>query len=239
MSSSDQWSSLSQVGIVMPEYWKETIEVVNSLLLGMQYHGLLLNERYLHHSFSHKIHSVHPKLMDLLDSANLLRLHPEWPTYKEATGIDCGKYREVDGCYLVVDAGKKGGFIDFALGPYLAPEIAVEFKLLYGWQGEAVVFDYMKLLDGRNPFKSVVQVTVLMRPNGLAAAGRKGALQAAINIAHHEAVRRLGDGLSRPNADRRHRFVITELAPNERRHWCNGVIGSDFFEYVGTQPVPE
>ncbi len=223
----------------MPEFWKETIEVVNSLLLGMPYHGLLLNERYLHHSFSLKIHGLHPKLMDLLDSATLLRLHPEWPTYKEATGIDCGKYREVDGRYLTVDSGKKGGFIDFALGQYLAPEVAIEFKLLFGWQGESIVFDYMKLLDERNPFKAVVQVTVLMRPNGLAAVGRKDAIHTAMNTAYHEAARRLGNGLTSPVADRIHRFIVTELGPNERRHWYHGVIGGDFSETVGTWTVPE
>lgn len=158
----------------MPEFWKETIDVVNSLLLGMPYHGLLLNERYLHHFFSHRIQVIHPKLMDLLDPAIPMRFHPEWPTYKEATGIDCGKYQEVNCRYLPVESGKKGGFIDFAFGPYLSPEIAVEFKLVFGWQGEAITFDYMKLLDGRNPFKSVVQVTVLMRPNGPAQGREKG-----------------------------------------------------------------
>ena len=233
------WRADGDEGIVMPELWKETIEVVNTLLLGMPYHGPLLNERYLHHFFSHKIQAIDPKLMDLLDAATPMRLHPEWPTYKEATGIDCGKYREVDGRYLSVDSGKKGGFIDFALGPYLAPEVAVEFKLLFGWQGESIVFDYMKLLDARNPFKAVVQATVLMRPNGLAAAGRRDAIQAAMNTAYHEAVGRLGNGLSRPAADRLHRFVVTELGPNERRHWYQGDIGGDFSEKIGAWALPE
>lgn len=224
----------------MPEFWKETIEVVNTLLQGMPYHGLLLNERYLHHYFSHRIQASHPKLMDLLDPAIPMRLHPEWPTYKEATGIDCGKYQEVNCRYLPVESGKKGGFIDFAFGPYLGPEIAVEFKLVFGWQGEAITFDYMKLLDGRNPFKSVLQVTVLMRPNGPAQGGRKAALHKAMNTAYTEAVGRLcSNVLSNPATDRRHRFVVTELGPNERRHWYHGVSGGDFATTSETQPVPE
>lgn len=224
----------------MSEYWKQTIDVVNTMLLGMQYHGLLLNERYLHHFFSHRLQGNDPRLMNLLDVKCPMGLHPEWPTYKEATGIDCGKYQEVDCRYLSVEFGQKGGFIDFALGPYLNPEVAVEFKLVFGWPGEAVTFDYMKLLDGRNPFKSVVQITILMRPNGLAQGGKKDALQKAMNTAYHEAVGRLTSNvLSNPAADRRHRFVVTELGPNERRHWYHGVVGGNFATTTVTPPVPE
>lgn len=223
----------------MPDCWKDVLEVVGSLLLRMPYHGLMLNERYLHHFFSHRIQSTQPQRADLLDPATPLWFHPEWPTYKEATGIDRGKYRNVGCRYLPVDTGKKGGFIDFAFGPYLAPEVAVEFKLLFGWQAEPVVFDYMKLLDGRNPFKAVVQVAVLMRPNGLAAAGRKDDIHGAINSAYREAVRRLGDGPCRPVAERLQRFVVTEVAPQERRHWYSGSVGGSFVETAGVPPLPE
>lgn len=223
----------------MPDFWKETLSAVNTLLLDMPFHGLLLNERYLHHFFSHCIQCAEPKLMDLLDVATPLRLHTEWPTYKEATGIDCGKYREQEGRYAAVDTGKKGGFVDFAVGPYPTPEIGVEFKLLYGWQAEGVVFDYMKLLDRRNPFKAVVSVVVLMRPNGLAAAGRKDAIHAAMNLAYQEAVRRLGNGPFSPVGDRLQRFVITELGPQDRRHWYNGTVGAMFAESAGIPPLPQ
>src|ERR1700721_180852 len=136
----------------MPELWRETLDAINAILLDMPNHGLLLNERYLHHFFSHRIQTVEPCPMALLNPATTsLRLHTEWPTYKEATGIDCGKYRKKDGRYLPVETGKKGGFVDFTLGTYPAPEVAVEFKLLGGWQAEGVVFDYVKLLDRRNP----------------------------------------------------------------------------------------
>lgn len=223
----------------MPEFWKDVLGAVNSLLLDMPYHGLLLNERYLHHFFSHRLQSIEPCPMPLLDPTTPLRFHPEWPTYKEATGIDRGKYRKTEGRYLPVDTGKKGGFVDFTLGPYPTPEVGVEFKLLGGWQAEGVVFDYVKLLDRRNPFKAVVSVVVLLRPNGLAAVGRKDAIHGAINSAYQEAVRRRGDGPFSPVADRLQRFVVTELGPKERRHWYNGSVGGSFVESAGVPPLPE
>ncbi len=113
----------------MPEFWKEVLNAVNSLLLDMPLHGMLLNERYLHHFFSHRIQSIEPCPMPLLDPAtSSLRFHPEWPTYKEATGIDCGKYQKREGRYLPVETGKKGGFVDFALGPYPTPEVGVSLR---------------------------------------------------------------------------------------------------------------
>jgi hypothetical protein len=51
----------------MPEFWKDVLGAVNSLLLDMPYHGLLLNERYLHHFFSHRLQSIEPCPMPLLD----------------------------------------------------------------------------------------------------------------------------------------------------------------------------
>ncbi len=222
----------------MSEFWNEIIEVLNTLLVKMPYHGLLVNERYLHHFFSHRVQIAHPKLMDLLDPTTPMRLHPEWPTYKEATGLDFGKYKEINKTYFAVDSGKKGGFIDFALGPYISPEIAVEFKLVYGWQGESIVFDYMKLLDGRNPFRSVVQLTVLLRPNGLAMAGKKDAVHQAMNTAYREAILRLGTGFAKPAIDREHRFIVTELGPNERRHWFHGSSGGNFVEKTGAWMMP-
>jgi hypothetical protein len=235
----------------MPEFWKDVLGAVNSLLLHMHYREFL-NERYLHHFFSHQLQSIKPCPMPLLDPTTPLRFHPEWPTYKKATGIDCGKYRETDGRYLPVDtgnktdggywpvdSGKEGGFVDFALGPYLTPEVGVEFKLLGGWQAKGVVFDYVKLLDRRNPFKAVVSVVVLLRPNGLAAAGRKEAICDAINLAYQEAVRRLDHGPFSPVADRLQRFVVTELGPKERRHWYNGSVGGSFVEGAGVPPLPE
>ena len=45
-----------------------------------------LNERYVHHAFSHCLQTVTPCL-DLATPHETLLLHPEWPTYKNATSI--------------------------------------------------------------------------------------------------------------------------------------------------------
>lgn len=224
----------------MPDLWGEVLAVVNSILTEMPYHGDMMNERYLHHFFSHRIQCAEPSPMPLLDPATPLLFHPEWPTYKEATKIACGTYQKAGGMYLPVEAGRKGGFIDFALGPYLAPEIAVEFKLFNnGWDAEGVTFDYMKLLDGRNTFKAVVSVVVILRPKRVTVAGWRDALERAINSAYAEAVRRLGGERCRPAADRTQRFVVTEIAPQERRHWLNSAVGGGFVEGRGVPLRPE
>ena len=220
--------------------WREVLSAINAILLDMPCHGSILNERYLHHFFSHRIQCVDPNPQDLLNSATLLRLHPEWPTYKEATGNAFGTYRKIDGMYLPMDAWRKGGFIDFALGSYGTPEIAVEFKLFdNGWNVEGVTFDYMKLLDGRNPFKAVVSAVVILRPRRVSVAGWRDALERSINAAYREAVQRLGNGPFGPVTDRLQRFIVTEIAPHERRHWFSGNLGAAFAERGGVPPLPE
>ena len=65
-----------------------------------------LNERYLHHAFSHRLQTAAPCL-DLAQPHRTLLLHPEWPTFKDATRIAYAKYRDTtfpDGkdCYMPV-----------------------------------------------------------------------------------------------------------------------------------------
>jgi hypothetical protein len=52
-------------------------------------------------------------------------------------------------------------------------------------------------------------------------------------------VRRLGDDSFKPVADRLQRFIVTELAPHERRHWYNGTVGAAFTEGGDIPPLPE
>jgi hypothetical protein len=220
----------------MPEYWRETLDAVNAILLDMSYQGERLNERYLHHAFSHQIQCGEPNPLDLVGPAAALRLHPEWATYKQETGIRFGKYRKEGRCYQPVEDGTKGGFVDFALGPYTTPKVAVEFKLYStsGWKQEGIVYDFLKLLDGRNPFQAVVSVIVLHRRNGLPN-GHGGNIVPYVNQAYQDALARLGTGPFRPNPDRLQRFILTEIAPNGRRHWFSG----GFAEVAGVPPLPE
>ncbi len=115
----------------MPDLWVDVLSAVNSILTEMPYHGDILNERYLHHFFSHLIQSAEPSSIPLLDPDKPLRFHPEWPTYKEATKIACGTYQKAGGMYLPVEAERKGGFIDFALGPVLLPGVGVWRRQAY------------------------------------------------------------------------------------------------------------
>ena len=79
-------------------------------------------------------------------------MHPEWPTFKKGTGLKYSKYKKINGKYQPYEEGS-AGFIDFAIGDYNEPEIGIEFSLKYGWSNEAIVYDFLKLLDKNNPFK--------------------------------------------------------------------------------------
>jgi len=67
---------------------KDRIEkIIKSIERSFSFKSVLFNERYLHHYFSHK-------WLSLYENENLI-FHPEWPTYKKATGIDYGKYKYI------------------------------------------------------------------------------------------------------------------------------------------------
>jgi hypothetical protein len=54
-----------------------------------------LNERYIHHAFSHRVQSVFPCL-DLSAPHHTLLFHPEWPTFKKSTRLRYAKYHKVN-----------------------------------------------------------------------------------------------------------------------------------------------
>lgn len=180
----------------------------------------MLNERYLHHAFSHALQSEAPGMANLLDfrgPSPLIALHPEWPTYKKATNLLTG------GCYSRPDKktympdrdGKGGGFIDFALGDYPCPEIGVEFMLNDFWSTEETVFDFMKLLDSRNSsFQHSIYLGIILRGKGMPPDEERWRRKADQNLA--EAVRRLGPFCRQQGTN--YYFVITEVAPDRRRH---------------------
>jgi hypothetical protein len=225
---------------MMCEHLAEALGVINTIAANMHYHGLMLNERYLHHYFSAAFQRDN-SLLNLMGNTEDLRLHPEWPTYKEQTGIDYGRYT-VDMPTTDGTAAK----IDFALGQYASPDVAVEFSLKAGWNHKEVRFDFLRLLDNRNPFRAVISFNVLLRPNGLAwellvdegedlgghphlvvVPGRMANLHERIVRAHAEALNRLGPLAC--DAARHRYFLVTEIAPdNSRRHWYYDVARGDF-----------
>ena len=102
--------------------------------------GKMLNERYVHHFMSHRIQEQ-LGLLDLRTFDSQLLLHPEWPTWKKSTGLRFGQYRgvKVEGKktkkYFPVTKPKGGaGFVDFALGDYAEPSIAIEVTAKHGWE---------------------------------------------------------------------------------------------------------
>jgi hypothetical protein len=206
--------------------------------MAIPYHGHMMNERYLHHHFSHQLQGVVPNPLDLGGTTEQIALHPEWPTYKQSIGrLNFGRYAKRNDNYFPVRDGKKGGFIDFALGNYSNPEIGIEFKLTFGWNREPLIFDYVKLLDRQNPFKKVVSFTVLMRKKAVAQGRDRENLQLAIAHAYEVARRRLtqaedGDRLT---PKRIQRFIISEIAPQGRIHRYSGELGQPF-HVVGNLP---
>lgn len=230
----------------MCQHLGTALGVIKQIASSARYHGLMLNERYLHHFFSHTFLGA-GGMLDLCGETAAILLHPEWPTCKEATSVCYGRYRCTGGKFLPLEDGT-AGFIDFAIGEYARPKIGIEFSLKAGWADEEVTYDFVKLLDARNSFEAVISFNVILRPKGLskplrnndlgriiqilnasqeqrplvterlAMSGKMLRLFEAMNAAYEEAENRLQTQVCE-DARRRY-FLITELAPNdERRHW--------------------
>lgn len=214
----------------MPDQLEAVLTAVKDCL-GIEFHGLLLNERYLHHFFAYRLQQQIGGL-DLTQASEKLVIHPEWPTLKASTDIAYGRYRASDDKYEPVDDGT-AGFIDFALGDYNSPAIGLEITLKSGWTHEEIVYDFVKLLDGRNPFRSVVSLNVLLRPNGVAVAGKQDRLRHRMLEAYEEALTRLGAWVC--DKSRRRFLVVLELAPKARRFWY---FEPDRQEFVDTDQLP-
>jgi hypothetical protein len=218
------------------------LRIIGELAAHFPNHGLMLNERYLHHVFSHALQQAGPpdevNLLDYRGPIPGITLHPKWPTYKESTGLlNGGRYvRKDKKTFMPIEDGRKGGFIDFALGDYQSPEIGVEFMLKPSWSNEETVFDYMKLLDSRNSsFKHVVSFGIILRVNGLppdAERYRRLADEAIV-----EATRRL-DQFYREDG-REICFVITEVASDSRRYLYYDPSTRRFVSSVGLPPFLE
>lgn len=204
--------------------WETTRKLLSQVLQDMVWPGMHFNERYLHHRFSSEVLRVSVAGLGEWSPASGVGLHPEWPTYKSATAVAYGRYRKVKRRYRV-DANGTGGAIDFTIGDYSKPIIGVEFKYGLSWNAEGNTFDYMKLLDARNPFEAVAQVTVLRR-RGVTLSSGKQAL-AAMDDAYATAMARLKDG-GRPRAKRTQWFVVVEVAKEAKRFWLCDSVGGKF-----------
>jgi len=205
----------------------DVLKVVLEIARSIKYGGLMLNERYLHHSFSHLLQEKY-NLLNLTGDYRTITLHPEWPTYKEQTKLDHGRYKKVNGKYYP-DKNGTAGFIDFAIGDYNKPDIGIEFSLKYIWSHEEIVYDFLKLLDCNNPFKVSISFNIIFRKGKLPRGGRLANFEEHMNNAYREAIRRLNNDIC--DDSREIYFIVTEIDnTNERRHWHYDKTSSRFEE---------
>lgn len=194
---------------------EDVLEVVLRIAQSIKYRGLMLNERYLHHFFSHLMQDKHGLLNLARDNYTII-LHPEWPTYKKQTGLLYGRYKKENSKYTPNTRGT-AGFIDFTIGNYDKPDIGIEFSLKYGWSHEEIVYDFVKLLDKKNPFKTSISFNLIFRLKKLVKGKFLTNLEEHMNNAVSEAVNRLNGGLDK---SRELYFIITEIDKyNSKRHW--------------------
>lgn len=189
----------------------------------------MFNERYLHHYFSREVqnNNIH---LDICDEKNIM-LFPEWPTYKGSKGQEnkhnFAKYkgdRKESSRYEPKGINEKdgsAGFIDFAIGNcnYDSPEVGIEFKYLTGWNKEAVTFDFLKLMDKRNPFKMAFWFGLIFRKGGFSNKLKEKNFQEAFS----DAIARLKFAKERLNDDWEERvsertmFILAAEINNENK----------------------
>jgi len=200
----------------MNDLGTDVLKVILEISQSIKYSGLMLNERYLHHCFSHLLQEKY-NLLNLTGDNRAIILHPEWPTYKEQTGLTFGRYRKVSGLYKP-NASGTAGFIDFAIGDYKKPNVGIEFSLKYGWSHEEIIYDFLKLLDKKNPFKASISFNIIFRERELVKGGYLTNLKEHMNNAYREAVSRLNSDIC--DDSRELYLVVTEVdKDNNRRHW--------------------
>jgi len=201
----------------------EVLKIIFQIAKSMKY-SPTFNERYLHHYFAHLLQEKY-NLLNLRENTDAIGLHPEWPTYKKQTKLFFGRYKKKDGKYRPDDSGT-AGFIDFTIGNYDAPNIGIEFSLKYGWSNEEIVYDFLKLLDKKNPFNVSISFNVIFRKEGLVRGKYLEDLEKHMNDAFKEAVNRFNE---RWDASREVYFIITEIGRNNnRQHWHYDRISGKF-----------
>jgi len=191
----------------------QVLEIIRQLAINVEY-SPTMNERHLHHVFSHHLQNRICPISIAAVPRN--QIHPEWPTARQTPSLSFGRYTNTNGAYQA-DSKGSAGFIDFAIGDYESPAVGIEFVLMRSWSKESVVFDFLKLLDPANPFESVFSFNLILRDKGVATGGHKTNLEQSINDAYSEAHNRLNGGAS---PSRQVFFIVAEIDPaNERHFW--------------------
>jgi len=212
--------------IVGQEAMEKSIEILWTLYEKEIIPDKCQNERYLHHYYSKEIQKTYD-----INFGNLResKLHPEWPTNKKVTKNDYSKYKKIGNNYIVAVDGSSG-FIDFAIGEYKKPEFAIEFTSKYGFGKDELAFDFLKLLDLKNPFKNVISFNLIYREKGLSQGKRKENLKEALNIAFSV----INNRSRSIDYARQYIFWIVEIdAKGKKRSWIRKNNTDDWNCYEG------
>jgi len=205
---------------------KDVLTVILEVAQSIKHGGSMFNERYLHHFFSHLLQEKY-NILDLTGDNRAITLHPEWPTYKEESGITFRRYKKTDEGIYKPNANGTAGFIDFAIGDYNKPDIGIELLLEDSWSNEAIVFDFVKLLDKKIPFNVSISFYVIFRIGKLVRNKRLKDLEKKMNVAFIEAVNRLNGEVC--DNSREIYFIVTEIdKDNNRRHWHYDITSGRF-----------
>lgn len=137
---------------------RTTLEVASSVPIELAH---CINERHLHHAFSHHLQQ---RRLSLGFDGEPAHLHPEWPTWKESVDRRFIRYRQRDGREFHPDETGSPGFVDFAIGEYEKPTIGVELFLGHAWNHERITYDLMKLIDPELCFDLGVLLVMVLRP---------------------------------------------------------------------------
>lgn len=186
---------------------------------------LHFNERYLHHYFSREIQKKEP--VQFSDEANF---HPEWSTTKNNPDNPAKYKRDDKRDYHIDDENGSSGFIDFVIGPVKKPSIAIEFKMSNSFDTKGVAYDYLKLMDSRNPFETSVSLVIVygLSPKSKITPEKK------LNEAYIKAKNEFKKQQNRFASDRRFHFIVVAIDTNghfegfERRCSDGCVFDSEF-----------
>lgn len=195
------------------------VRLITSVRHWGEFWGEMMNERYFHHLFSSWLYARGISSDFTTQNSLLQPFHPEWPTYKKSTGLCYAKYRRINKKkYLPFPCCSPHGgpgFIDFAIGDYRKPEIGIEFCIKPSCE-EDVIYDFVKLMDARNPFNAGLSYTAIVRKENASRGTYPSSLVKKMNSALREARTRLGYYRT---FGRQLLFVVSELGLDTVRYW--------------------
>jgi len=166
-------------------------------------------------------------------------LHPNWPTCSPRRRQDYGRYCEIRTNrweaphHRPLESGT-AGVISLAVGPHSEPKIAICLAVSHGTRvAEDRTFDFIKLLDRRNPFGYAFLLDIEVLPSVSMRSGAIACQAARLNRAYQDALGRLGNDLC--DGKRACYVVASEIDGDKdspRRHWWLDTSNPDPAQHV-------